>query len=352
MKFNKLFKRSVTGKILEYTIEVENNKFRTHSGHTDGVISTSDWTICESKSYCTSDEQALKEANSMFNKCKELSYFENIKDVDKITFFKPMLACKIEDYLDDLKYPIYSQPKLDGIRCIVKLDGMWSRNGKKIISAPHIYKALKPLFEQNPDLVFDGELYADKFSNDFNAICSLVKKTKPNFIDLQESAEKIEYHIYDIPSNTGIFSDRYNELIHIELPKCCIKVNTYTIFEPEEIDVYFDGYIEDKYEGQMIRLDTKYENKRSKNLLKHKSFIDDEFTILDVKEGKGKLMGKAGTFVFNGFESPINGDHEYLEKLWNDRNNLIGKTATVKYFNLTPDDKPRFPKVINIDRNW
>ena len=35
---------------------------------------------------------------------------------------------------------------------------------------------MKPLFETNPDLIFDGELYADKFANDFNAICSLVKK--------------------------------------------------------------------------------------------------------------------------------------------------------------------------------
>ena len=33
-----------------------------------------------------------------------------------------------------------------------------------------------------------------------------------------------------------------------------------------------------------------------------------------------------------------------------DKNNLIGKTATVKYFNLTPDGIPRFPYVINIDR--
>jgi hypothetical protein len=36
--------------------------------------------------------------------------------------------------------------------------------------------------------------------------------------------------------------------------------------------------------------------------------------------------------------------------MWNDRKNLIGKTATVKYFNLTPDGVPRFPYVIKIDR--
>jgi hypothetical protein len=41
---------------------------------------------------------------------------------------------------------------------------------------------------------------------------------------------------------------------------------------------------------------------------------------------------------------------DYLEELWNSKDKLIGKQATVKYFNLTPDGKPRFPKVIKIDR--
>jgi len=44
----------------------------------------------------------------------------------------------------------------------------------------------------------------------------------------------------------------------------------------------------------------------------------------------------------------VNGDWEYIEKLWHSREGLIGKTATVKYFELTPDGIPRFPKVIAI----
>jgi hypothetical protein len=36
--------------------------------------------------------------------------------------------------------------------------------------------------------------------------------------------------------------------------------------------------------------------------------------------------------------------------MWNNKNELIGKSATVKYFNLTPDGVPRFPYVIKIDR--
>jgi len=232
---------------------------------------------------------------------------------------------------------------------------MWSRNGKKIISAPHIYEAMKPLFETNPDLIFDGELYADKFANDFNAICSLVKKTKPTSDDLKKSAESIQYHIYDLPSCSGVFSERSEVLYSLDLPKCCKRVDThFVIHESLLIDLY-SAYVNQGFEGQMIRLDKEYESKRSKSLLKHKSFIDEEYTILDVVEGEGNKTGMVGSFVFRSktgyiFNSSPKYSWDECKELWKQRQELIGKSATVKYFNLTPDGVPRFPYVINIDR--
>jgi DNA ligase 1 len=184
MKLSTLYSRSVKGKVNEFVIEVEDNKYRTITGFTDGIKTTSQWTTCDAKSYCTAEEQALKEATAIHRKKMETGSFENISDIDNETYFEPMLAKDWHKEKSKVKFPLYSQPKLDGIRCIVRKDGMRSRNGKQIISAPHIFEILKPLFEINPDLVFDGELYADKFANDFNAICSLVKKTKPTEEDL------------------------------------------------------------------------------------------------------------------------------------------------------------------------
>jgi DNA ligase 1 len=237
----------------------------------------------------------------------------------------------------------------------VKKDGMWSRNGKKIISAPHIYEAMKHLFTVNPNLIFDGELYADKFANDFNAICSLVKKTKPTVEDLNESAVKIEYHIYDLPSCKETFVGRRQALYYMELPKCCVKVAVEQINNLNDVTAHYEDYITKGYEGQMLRLNLPYENKRSKSLLKHKSFIDTEYKIIGVEQGKGNLTGKMGALVFktskgDTFNASINGGWDYLEELWNSKDKLIGKQATVKYFNLTPDGKPRFSKVIKIDR--
>ena len=344
-----LFKRSTTGKISEWSIEVEGNKFRTISGFTDRLKVTSEWTICGAKSYCTAEEQAMKQAKALHKKKIDLGAFEDINDIDKPVFFKPMLAHDYNDYKEKIKYPVATQPKLDGVRCIIDIDGMRSRNGKELISAPHVHEALKPLFEKYPDLVFDGELYAHKNDGvDFNKIISCVRKTKPTQDDIIESKQHIQYWIYDLPSHVGAFTERYNSLLELELPECCVIVPTEQADNKNDVSTYYSGYMADGYEGQMIRvLDSDYENKRSKHLLKHKSFMDDEFEIKGVVEGKGKLTGKIGKLVFDGFDSAVNGDHEYLEMLFK-RGDLIGKKATVKYFELTTDGIPRFPKVIAI----
>jgi len=367
MKLNTLYKRATNGKVVEHTIEVEANCFRTISGYTDGLKTTSEWTCCSGKNIgkkneTTPNEQAMAEAKAMWTKRVELGNFENINDIDNEVYFSPMLAHKWEDRKDKIKYPVFSQPKLDGIRCIVKSDGMWSRNGKRIVSAPHIFESLKHLFNENPDLIFDGELYADKFANDFNAICSLVKKTKPTAADLKASAESIQYWIYDVPSEPGVFTKRINVLDKLTLqsllPNCCIIVPTVEVKNEDDLHSYYDIYVgRQGYEGQMIRLDEEYENKRSKSLLKHKSFIDEEYTIIDVEEGIGNKTGMVGSFVFENkdgkrFNASPKFNWEECTAMWNDRANLIGKSATVKYFNLTPGDSPvpRFPYVIKIDR--
>jgi DNA ligase-1 len=347
-----LFKRSTTGKISTWRIEVEGNKFRTISGFTDGKKVTSEWTVCESKSYCTDRQQALNQANALHTKKKDLGAFEDIRDIDTPVFFKPMLAHDFIKLKDKVKYPVMSQPKLDGVRAVVRESGMKSRNGKPHISTPHIHESLVKLFKEDPDLIFDGELYVHKGECDFNKIISLVRKKKPTLEDIAESKEHIKYHIYDLPSHPGTFEERMEALKELDLPECCVLTSTHLCKDEEEVMDYYSEYMADGYEGQMVRvIDSVYENKRSKSLMKHKVFYDQEFTIIDVLEGKGKLTGKVGRIIFeiNGtrFKSAVNGDHEYLEQLFKD-GNLIGKQATVKYFELTTDGIPRFPKVIAI----
>jgi DNA ligase-1 len=366
MKLETIYKATNSGKTQEWTIEVVGNKYRTISGQTDGKKITNEWTVVygknEGRANATTDkEQCMKEAIAKRTKKLESGYFEDMKNIYMEQYFEPMLAAKWEDYKDKIQYPIYSQAKLDGIRCIVTKDGMFSRNGKAIISAPHIFDSVKPLFETNPDLIFDGELYADKFANDFNKIVSLVKKTKPTADDLKESKELIEYHIYDLPSSDKNFIHRIYDLAILfetrsELHPHCRIVETYKVPSEDVVTELYEKYVEEGYEGQMLRLDGKYENKRSKNLLKHKSFVDEEYTILDICEGEGNRTGTAGYMVFETaegkpFKSNVKGTWDETAEMLKSKNELIGKQATIKYFNLTPDGIPRFPFVINIDRS-
>lgn len=365
MIFEKVFKKTKTGATQEWTIEVVGNKYRTISGQTDGKKIINEWTIVYGKNTgklneTTDNEQCMKEAVAKRTKKLESGYFENIKHINKTQYFEPMLASKWEDSKDKISYPIFSQPKLDGIRCIVTKDGMFSRNGKPIISAPHIRESLSEVFEAHPNLILDGELYADKFANDFNKIVSLVKKTKPTDADLKESKKNIQYHIYDLPSSDKNFVHRAYDLgilfeTRSELHPHCKLVDTRKVEDENSVMEQYELLVDAGYEGQILRLDKKYENKRSKSLLKHKSFIDEEYTIVDVCEGEGNKTNMVGYMTFETadgkpFKSNVKATFEESEEMFRNRKQLIGKQATIKYFNLTPDGIPRFPYVINIDR--
>ena len=79
MKLSTLYARATNGKTTEFTIEVKGNKYRTISGYTDGVKTTTQWTICESKNVgkkneTTPQQQAMLEAEAIHRKKKETGH--------------------------------------------------------------------------------------------------------------------------------------------------------------------------------------------------------------------------------------------------------------------------------------
>jgi len=242
---------------------------------------------------------------------------------------------------------------------------MWSRHGKPILSAPHIFNTIKPLFEKYPDLILDGELYCHDFSNDFNRIISLVRKSKPTEEDLDESANFVQFWNYDYPSYPGTFVERTEalkqfhetEISRLNHPEYFVFVQTEELSSKSEVETWLSYFLEKDYEGAILRSDGEYECKRSKNLLKVKRFIDEEFTIVDIEEGRGNLSGKAGRIVceINGkkFSAGLKFNHDDAAEIWQNRGKYVGKSATVRYFQLTPDGLPRFPKCTAIAReDW
>ena len=112
----------------------------------------------------------------------------------------------------------------------------------------------------------------------------------------------------------------------------------------------YGEYTQSGYEGQMVRQDTPYECKRSKNLLKRKEFITEEYTVVRVEEGQGNWSGYAKKFVLvleNGtqFSSGVRGSQAQLKALWESTEKPTW--VTCRYFELSNDGIPRFPVVID-----
>ena len=354
-----LLSRTATNAVQNWTVEIDGDKYRTVYGQVGGKQTTTSWTVAKPTNEGRANErdaaaQALFEAKAMWKKKKESGYYENLEDIDKQAFIEPMLAKKYEDYKDDLKFPVFSQFKLDGIRCITPRYGMFTRTGKQHLACPHILEQLKGFFEKFPDAVCDGELYSNEFKEDFNKITSLVKKAKPTEADKAESARLIQYWVYDLVDTTKTFNER-SDFLREQLEKVggsIVVVDTKVAETPEQLDGFYEAYLAAGYEGQMVRTNGKYENKRSKSLLKRKEFQDAEYEILDVLEGEGNIAGCVGKLAFktaDGFDftASLNGTREYTAEVWKNRKDYIGKMATVKFFNLTPPPRavPRFPKV-------
>lgn len=367
-----LYKATSNGKPVEWTIEVEGGAYRTHDGYVGGAITTSAWTHCKPKNVGKSNEttaeyQALLEAQAKAVKKREKGYTDKLEDVQQAkaaAWLEPMLAFDIAKKPKAIKSgdDIAIQPKLDGMRCIITKEGMFSRNGKPVTSCPHIFVAAHPILQDLPDGArLDGELYHHQFRQDFNSLISLIRKSEP----LREHFhELVQFHIYDIDLPRHTYQMRHallqkiddRQLISIRV----VPTEFYTVTNPDLAQTYFRDAevkaVEEGYEGAMVRIVMRdYENKRSDSLLKVKSFQDEEFDIVEVLEGEGNRGNMAGKILVRlkdgqTCEAGIAGGVPYYLWLWKERDRLIGKKATVKFFNYTPDGKLRFPVVKAVDR--
>lgn len=359
----RIYKRDSTGKVRVWWYETGTNNqdyaWRANSGIKDGKIVTSEWKFVEQKNVgkaneTSLEEQSILEAEAEKKKKLERGYFSNLNDIDSFEKVKPMLAAKYENAKFDWNKNVYfSQPKLDGIRCVARKDGLWTRQGKEIVSVPHIMDDLKEFFERNPSAILDGELYNHDLRDDFNKITSLVRKTKPTNADIKEASSLVQYHVYDmVRSDDMKFGDRITNLATTTDFGDTIRiVKTNRINNQEEMDNFYGDYLQDGFEGQMVRIDASYEqNKRSKSLLKRKEFLTDEFKVISVEEGKGNWSGHIKRFVLQledgtQFGAGVRGTQEVMKALF--ESNEKPEWATLRYFTPTPDGIPRFPVVID-----
>lgn len=363
----KLYSRDTKGKIREWSIEIENGRYRTIHGVVGGKLQTTEWTQVKEKNIGRANhrdllEQAKFEAEALIKKQTDQGWKSSIEELNSTSKdFDCMLAQKWEDRKDEVTYPLFSNPKLDGVRLNVTSTKLLSRNKKEFLSVSHL-NGLKDYCKKY-NMILDGELYNHQFKDDFNSIVSIVKKTKPTQEDLEKSKKFMQYWVYDvyfIDDPDMVFLQRHSKLLsifkkeNIFLSFPCVRILPLQRIEsPVQLNDYYEKYLDQGYEGQIIRTDSPYDQKRSKYLLKRKEFQDEEFKILEVGEGNGNRSGMAGYMILKNkdkstFRSNIKGSQEWLAILLKEKDSLIGKMATVQFFNYTPDGVPRFPYVTSI----
>ena len=270
-----------------------------------------------------------------------------------MTIIKPMLAHKYSDKRVDWSQPVYIQPKLDGVRCVFTKDGAFSRTGKEFKNVRHIEMALKSFFDQQPDVVLDGELYNHKLKNDFEKIISLVRKQKPTDTDRRDAQHLVQFHCYDYISAPvyDSYKTRMQNLVVSDIYDVQVKyVPAKLVDSYNYARTLHEKYLDKGYEGSIIRLDGLYKHGRSYDLMKFKDFSDAEATIINYELGKGKRQGTLGKFIMLDdegvqFGCPPGKGYTYkdLAKMLLKINDYIGQRATFTYFQRTQAGSYRHP---------
>ena len=270
--------------------------------------------------------------------------------------YKPMLAYPVSKKPIDYSKPVFIQPKLDGVRCLIqcnpnKMVIAYSRTGKVWKNIDHILNELIPFFAEHPSVVLDGELYNHDFKDDFESIISMVRKTKPTDEDRSISRKNVQFHCYDIVNKRMNFSTRDKWIQFNLLESYCVKhVETWPISDGLSAKCKHFRNLNNGYEGSIVRLNTPYQCKRSHSLRKFKDFSDAEANIVGYEEGKGKRTGTLGKFVMqdddgNQFGCPPGKGHNYkdLAKMLTEIHKYMGQRATFTYFERTKAGSYRHP---------
>lgn len=301
----------------------------------------------------TAVQQALLEAEAKWTKQQERKgYVQDFNAVGKDTRpgIEPMLAHRFDQHGHKISFPAFMQPKLNGHRCTcIVVDGkaqLFSRRREQITGLPHIEQAMEALVPKEGTFKFDGELYNHKYKDDLQKLSGFIRSKTP-----KDGYEEVQYHIYDLVEEELGFEDR-NALLQplLQESKSPFLMRVLTLYVESEGEArdLFDKWRAEGYEGGMLRnVNGKYVGTRSYDLQKVKDWIDEEFPIIAVEEGRGKFKGAAimicRTKEGKEFGVCMKGTMESRREQFLNKDKYIGKQITVAYANLTPDGIPFHP---------
>ena len=287
------------------------------------------------------------------------------------THFRVMLAATLKKGQEqELKFPLYATPKIDGIRMYIR-DGIGYSRSNKPIPNEHI-QSLIATYGENLN-GFDGELIvgAPNDTDVFNKTTGYVRR--------KDGKPEVDFWIFDKISDEP-YSQRLQNMLDAE--SSSLKNISFVhvlkaklIHNLEELKAYEAEILSQGYEGVITRSpESSYKNGRStfkeQGMVKVKRFSDAEAEIIGYEElmhnhnqaninelglterssHKENLEGgnKLGALICktpDGVEFKIGTGFtdDTRQYLWTRRHELIGNFVKYKFFEHGVKDAPRHP---------
>ena len=318
-------------------------------------------------------QAAIDEVNKMFSRCTELqqdllkmildrSMRVGISDktIEKVfgkgsikTQQLPIMlaAANSDKALSKIVFPALAQTKMDGARCIAKIDefgavSLFTRSGKLYLRLEHLEEEIKAaLSEQGGEHQFpyymDGEivftsetddtLVSRKISN------GLANKSIKDTISIEE-AKRARYVVWDLyTENDGLtYWDRFFNLKEYVVNCAFItSVRTEVVDAMEDAEDMFSKELANGNEGIILKNQfSPFESKRSKNLVKFKDVKDADLKCVGVTEGRGKYVGMIGSLELESSDGLVkvsvgSGLTDVDRK--KDPSEYVGKIIEIKY---------------------
>ena len=279
---------------------------------------------------------------------------------------KPMLA-KSETQITNRKIfekDWYASRKINGVRTLVYFKNgeihTCSRGGATNYDfvLEHILKhpKLVEYFKKYPNLILDSEAF--KFGWTLNKISGICRTQKTAY-----DGEPLELYVYDIVDVNKTFEERLNiidkfaEDLNLSFnperswndDDLKIQIVPHELISGEEyIKKLHDKYVAEGWEGLVLRdPEAKYKpGGRTQIMVKWKAYKDSEYEIIGLSEG---LREEDMCFVMTTKDGqqfnckPI-GDREQKQWYREHIDELIGKMATVKYFEMSGKEGSQIPQ--------
>ena len=287
----------------------------------------------------------------------------SVKTINKaipslIPVFNVALANKYDDKtkkkVDFEKDVWYVSRKLDGVRCLIVVDEKgkarcYSRAGKQFHTLSLVEKDIESLGVKN--VVFDGEMcIVDSQGNeDFQSIMKEINR-KDHSIE-NGLFQVFDYVTYEDFSrgwgNKKTFSERIVTIQTLLLNKSLRHISFLDqtpVSNFHELTCLSSTAASKGWEGLMLRKNDLYKGKRSNDILKVKTFFDEEYIVTDIETGPFRYI-KEGKEVEEEMLSSVSILHknnkvsvgsgfsiDQRKYYYKNPEMILGKEITVQYF--------------------